>query len=56
MASKQIDEPTSGSVRYKDWLGEWRMASPGDSLYSLALFLGEEWWDGDKWVEVESET
>lgn len=45
--------PRRGSVRHKDPAGEYYVSAPGDLLYSTALMCAQEFWDGEKWRDID---
>lgn len=46
-----MDEIAPSSVRYKK-NGEWVIVDPHDRFYSMAVFLAEEYWTGEKWIHA----
>lgn len=51
------EEWRPGTVRYPDTRepGAWVVSSPGDALYSGAIFCATEYWRDGKWLPMWSE-
>lgn len=44
-----------GSIRYYDQrIKEWQIFSPRHQLFSTAVFLATEYWDGKEWKKINA--